>query len=323
MTQPLVSIIIPVYNVERFMERCAESLLCQTYQPIEFIFVDDCSTDSSLSILESVIARHQDRNVSVIRLDKNGGLAHSRTVGMDAATGDYLAFCDGDDWTEVSMIQGMVDYAESTGADIVCTPFFINRGDSQSICRYPAGLPLTDINTIPLDALHFAVWNKLFRKSLFNDNGIRPFKGVDCWEDFCMTSRIFTLTNNAVLLDTPYYHYRKGQSSALTASSQRRILEEHLLCADNLSEWFSAKGDDFKSRYVQFLRFMKFTAKIKMLRGSQINVSRWKSTYPEVNTAIMHYHNVPVPYRLMFSAVNILPASFSQSIANLVCRFRR
>ena len=102
---PKVSVIVPVYGVERYMERCARSLFEQTLDDIEFIFVDDCSPDRSLDILNEVLEEYVDRQLQtqIVRLDQNGGLPNARKVGLRLATGNYIIHCDSDVWVERDM----------------------------------------------------------------------------------------------------------------------------------------------------------------------------------------------------------------------------
>lgn len=306
-TPILVSVVVPMYNVGPYIEKCAESLFNQTYPYIEFIFINDASTDSTLDVLHQIVDKYPALYINIIDLPSNGGLAYARTVGIRAANGDYLAFCDSDDWVEHAMIERMVDKALATNADVVVTPFFINRGRHQKVARFRTTEDIADLNSIPLNFLHFSLCNKLIRHSIISQNELIPLAGIDCWEDLSVIARVYAITHNVVLLDIPLYHYRKSDSGTLSTSAQKRILGDHLAYADMLDSWFATRSDNAYARYARFLNFLKFTSKIKMLRGKPREIHRWKCTYPETNLHILAYKNIPWLYRLIFYFIHKIP----------------
>ena len=115
-----VSVLVPVYGVEKYIERCAVSLFEQTYENLEYIFVDDCSPDNSIEILENVLERypHRKEQTTIIQLEENGGLGNARKVSFKKATGEYVTFVDSDDFVSERMIELLVSKAQETGADI-------------------------------------------------------------------------------------------------------------------------------------------------------------------------------------------------------------
>ena len=120
-----VSVIIPFYKVERYIKRCATSLLTQTLDDVEFIFVDDASPDSSRDILLSVIKEHPEKAVTILTHQSNKGLPAARNTGLGVATGDYIYHCDSDDWLEPDMLEKLVGSAERNDADIVYCDFWM------------------------------------------------------------------------------------------------------------------------------------------------------------------------------------------------------
>lgn len=120
-----VSIIIPVFKVRNFIERCVCSLFEQTLTDIEYIFVDDASPDDSLDILKACLERYPDvRQVKIIGHEKNRGLTAARNTGLRYATGEYIAHCDSDDYADRSMYQKLYDKASETNADLVFCDFY-------------------------------------------------------------------------------------------------------------------------------------------------------------------------------------------------------
>ena len=127
-----VSVIIPVYNVERYIERCVRSLFEQTLIDMEYIFVDDCSPDNSINILESVLEEYPNRKsqVKIIRHLENKGLPIARKTGIDNSTGDYIIQCDSDDWVDKDMYKAMYNMAVNTHSDVVVCGYYVSDGIS-------------------------------------------------------------------------------------------------------------------------------------------------------------------------------------------------
>ena len=116
-----VSILVPIYNVENFISRCLESLFSQTYSNIEYVFVNDCTPDNSMTILSDMLQKYPSRAtmVKIINNPENQGIAIVRNTLLENATGEYILFVDSDDWIEKDMVENLVERATSTDADIV------------------------------------------------------------------------------------------------------------------------------------------------------------------------------------------------------------
>ena len=126
MDRPKVSVIIPVYNVEKYIERCARSLFGQTLDDIEYIFIDDCSTDNSIFIMQNILEEYPKRknSVKIIRHSVNKGVGQTRQDGIDVASGQYLIHCDPDDWVDASIYQKLYSEAILKSAEMVICDFF-------------------------------------------------------------------------------------------------------------------------------------------------------------------------------------------------------
>lgn len=121
-----ISIIIPIYNSAGYLEKCLNSLFGQNLREVEYIFVDDCSTDNGLVILESMIEKwaHKKNKTKLIRHEVNKGSAAARNSGLEHASGEYIGWVDSDDWIDPNMFKDMFDAAKENNADIVWTDFF-------------------------------------------------------------------------------------------------------------------------------------------------------------------------------------------------------
>ena len=288
-----------MYNTEKYITECAKSLLGQTYSNIEFIFINDCSTDKSLERLHLVTSLYSNRDIKIITNPQNIGASTSRNTGINIASGEYITFCDSDDWIELNAIEKMAETAQHTAADIIVCPFFINTEQ----LMFPSD-NIADLNGIAISNQYFSLWNKLFKANLIKENLSLP--GIDCWEDLSIIARIYSTAPKIELLNTPFYHYRKFRHKSLTTGSQARQLNDRLKYTNFLIQWFEERG--LTSQYERFLNHLKFIAKIKMLRTSPCQYRRWKHTFPESNRQIMSYTDIPFHYRVLFYiAAHLIP----------------
>lgn len=313
---PKVSVIIPIYNVEKYIEQCAKSIFEQTYSNLEIIFVNDCSPDNSVSILMRTLANYPSRTAQtvIINHEANKGSATARDTGIRHCTGRYVTCIDSDDYIDTDMVANMVQSAIADNYDIVATSFYLNTFGRQKI------VPITDcdnffnLNRIPIDTLHFSLCNKIIKRSLINQ--IPDIPNINCWDDLAKTSIAFALAGKTKAINAPMYHYRVGENSnSLTAQSHKRRLQDQIEVAKFVDNWFVANKLDAK--YAQFLKKLKFSAKIKFLRGNERDFAAWKRTFPETNHGILCYSHIPLPYRIMFFIANALPAAFCQRISDM------
>lgn len=234
-------------------------------------------------------------------------------AALNIAGGTFIARLDADDYMEPGMIAGMLGVADDS-VDAVATALFIDRPG-----RKPRRLRLKstggDINAMPIDTLHFSLCNKLIRKSLLTGNSILPVEGIDCWEDLSLSARAMALSRRTVEIDLPFYHYTFNPgNSTLSRSNTDIILRQRLMCALVLEQWFAERH--LADRFSPFLNLAKFHAKIKFLRGADRDIPKWRTTFPEVNSAVMSLTPLPFLLRLGFRTLVSMP----DSLATALCR---
>ncbi|MDR3137847.1 MAG: glycosyltransferase, partial [Tannerellaceae bacterium] len=202
---PQVSVIIPVYNAESFFERCLRSLFEQTLERIEYIFINDCTPDGCVPLLERVLDEypHRKEQVRVIHHEQNKGSGATRKEGMKAATGEYVIHCDADDWVETSIYERLYTTAVKEDADIVYCGFYEECKNGHLIRIPEQGEDKELMRKRKWDVLYSSVWNKLVRKSLYIDWGIYPYEGVNMWEDLGVITRLRFLSRKTVILYEP------------------------------------------------------------------------------------------------------------------------
>ena len=225
---PLISICVPIYNVAPYLERCVHSLMQQTYQRLEYIFVDDCSTDNSISLLEEWLERYPERkqHAIIIRNDCNHGLAYTRRISIENAHGEYIVCVDSDDYIEHDMIQCLVTKAIETNADIVAAGYFYeSKTTSQIFLPEPCDKE-TDLFRVTLTGMIHHICSKLFRRSLYTvGRCCYAPEGLDYLEDRMMLVLLGTKLQRVATIDQPLYHYVYRNDSV----SQRKS-KKHFQC---------------------------------------------------------------------------------------------
>ena len=208
-----LSIIVPVYNVEKYLEECVDSLLNQTLQDLEIFLVDDGSTDRSGEIADRYAREYPDK-VHTLHLN-NGGQGRARNAALPMASGDYVGFVDSDDWIERDMYEKMLDRAEKTGADVVVCDFLEHYADGRE-----QTLPAC-FQDHPLSAAGSSC-NKIFRRSLIGD--LRFPEGL-WYEDFYFSAVMLLRSKRTEFIPEPLYVYRRGQESTMHNNNARKNLD--------------------------------------------------------------------------------------------------
>ena len=230
---PDVSVIIPVYNVAPYIRECAESLFNQTLQNIEYIFIDDASTDDSIKILEEVITEYPKRkdNIKLKRHNENKGVSISRQEGLSIATGNWVIYCDADDFIDRNAYQLLVQTAIDNNSDIVVVGYteFDNNGNSRkNIYKKETKTNIDFLESITgasKPCLHGALWNKLIKREICNN--ITFPSNISYCEDVAFFIQLLTLQNNLKIniIPSSLYSYRKRQNSLITLHGEKRINE--------------------------------------------------------------------------------------------------
>ena len=217
--QPLISVIVPVYNAENTLGKCIDSLLCQTYSNLEIILVNDGSTDNSLDICMYYSEKY--RNIKVLS-KPNGVVSSARNLGLDNACGDYYGFVDSDDYIDVDMYSVLMENALAHNADIsqVMLYDYEWKGDSNDIIAADnkAGMML-----LMNEVISNCVYNKIYNAELFSD--IRMNENMPIAEDFLCVYMLVRKADKIVVSPKPLYHYVYREGSAMN----RPLTEEHFL----------------------------------------------------------------------------------------------
>lgn len=302
--KPSVSVIIPIYNVEKYIERCVRSLMEQTLEDIEFIFVNDCTPDKSIDILNRVIKEYPKRQkfIHIINHETNKGSAAVRNTGLNASTGEYIIHCDTDDWVDPNMYKAMYNKAKETNADIICTDFYNEYADHSSIQKQL--FPDNNIECIKLmlaGQLHCATWNKLIRKEIYTKNNIHFPNKINLWEDVLTIIPLFFYANNIVYLPKSYYHYVRYNTNSYTKQLSSQSLN-NLVSAITILDSFFHKTNSY-SLFQDSFCYLKLTVKLNLLIHSEGALQKeWNKLYPEANKKISSYKALSWYWRIALSA---------------------
>lgn len=211
-----VSILVPVYGVEKYIERCVHSLFEQTYENIEYIFVDDCSPDRSIAVLQKVLKDYpyRKKQVKIIHHEKNHGTATAKNNAIAAMTGKFLTHVDSDDWIEKDAIEKLVKKQIETNADIVTGLMYINDDTMEDCYIEPVykGKNEMMINILSQD-WHHELCGRLIRSSLYKENHLKFLDGVNHSEDWRMMVMLLWHANKIARLDEVVYHYVMSDDS--------------------------------------------------------------------------------------------------------------
>lgn len=319
---PDISLIVVFHNAEATIERTLKSLAGQTFNSVEYLFVDDGSTDMSVKVIEGFRLINPDfaSRHKLISSPIRMGSAHATSVGLGNATGRYVMRCDADDFLEPDALAALFDATDGSGTDVAACAFALDSDNKSKTIgwRHHTG----NLNDFPIDTLHFSLCNKLLPRKLLTDNEITPYEGIDCWEDVGVVARLMALKPEIRFVDRPLYHYvRTPDARSLSRSGRGRLLEDHLQIALLVEQWFDKRNID--TEYDEFLTHLKFCSKIKMMRGRDKDVERWKRTFPEVNRHILGLRHIPLRYRLLFFAVAKLPTGLTQWISDKLASFHK
>lgn len=211
-----VSILVPVYGVEKYIERCARSIFEQTYHDLDIVFVDDCTPDKSIEILKRVLEEYSDRKAQtrIIRHEHNRGLAAARNTAVAAAVGTFLMHVDSDDWIENDAVEELVKKQEETGADFVTGVMVKNEDTLDYHYVEPVYKDKNDMMILILSQIfHHELANRLVKRALYTDHHIKALEGVNQAEDWRLTPMLLWYANGIARLNKTTYHYFMNMES--------------------------------------------------------------------------------------------------------------
>ena len=247
---PKVSVIVPIYNVEKYLEKCINSLLSQTLEDIQIILVNDGSKDNSGNIAKEYEKNNKDRVIYVEK--ENGGLSDARNYGLKYANGDFIAFLDSDDYIEKNAYEEMYNKAIEENADYVECDFiweFPNK------IRVDKQYPYKNKKEM-LSFVRVIAWNKLIKRQLITDNNLEFPKGLR-YEDVEFTYKLIPFVNKFAYVNKPFIHYVQREGSIANVQNERTA--EIFTVLDNVIEFYKKNNiyekyrDELEYNYARYL----------------------------------------------------------------------
>lgn len=220
--KPLLSVITPIYNCEGYIGDCVNSLLGQSFESIEFIFIEDCSSDRSFDCLNEALSKYPDKfdRIKILRHSENRGVAFSRSEGVSASVGEWIIFCDADDMVDTRAYELMYSVGREYASDIViCGYEIFGKGINSKVCNQGKGEIGADelfarICGLSRKTMHGALWNKMIRRCLLKDV-IFPV-GLNYCEDESALFQILMKQPKIYILDQALYKYRIRNNSLIS-----------------------------------------------------------------------------------------------------------
>lgn len=324
-----VSVIIPIYGVERFIERCAESLMHQSLEEVEFIFINDATKDQSMAVLDKVIKRYPQKKdyCQIITHEINKGLPAARNTGLTVAKGEYIFHCDSDDFVEPDMLECLYHEAITQKADIVWCDWFLSYQTSERYMKQPSyATSLEALKAMMGGAMKYNVWNKLAKRQLYTENHITFPDGYGMGEDMT-TMMLFAHAKRVTYLPKAFYHYVQTNTTSFCQTYSERHLNDLKFNINRITTFIHHKyGNSLDTE----LGFLKLEAKFPFLisDGSNGRYNLWKSWYPEANRFILRNKHISTRSRLLqwlaareqFWAVKLYHFIFMKVIYNMLYR---
>lgn len=311
MEAKLVSYIIPVYNVSGYIEKSVRSLFEQSYKNIEYIFINDSSSDDSEVKLHQVIDDFTERRekVKVITNEQNLGSATSRNIGLDMARGEYVMFADSDDWISCDYVESMLHQIEVGRDDIVYCDYFESYDNNEKLIRQNYGIDNIEcIRAMLMGNMHGSTCNKIYRRTFLLDTKQRFTDGVDLFEDVSWNIRLFACTQKISYFPQAFYHYVQYNNHSIIKSmasaekkhnrAMQRIENVRVACV-----YLDSLGLD--KRLVKEMNEWKLMAKNDLINETDISsLQKWVKTFPEADAAIIKCQKITWNYKFLLLSLH-------------------
>lgn len=293
-----VSVIVPVYNVSKYVGRCVESLMNQTLRDMEIIFVDDCCIDNSMDIVRDVISGYPERQdqIRILRHETNRGLPSARNTGLREAVGDFIYHCDSDDFLESDMLSLMADKATKENLDMVYCDFAMTFDTHERIMTQPdAATGREALSQMLKGSMKYNVWNKLCRRTLYN--GIEFPDGKAMGEDMTMI-RVISRAGKVARIPFAMYHYVRPSGGAMSQSYDTRKRSDVYDNAIMTVNWLLCNVSD--KMIERETEWFKLNVKLPFLfTGRRDDIMIWREWFREADRYIMCNRSLPIRTRLL------------------------
>jgi len=296
-----VSIIVPVYGVEKYIERCCISIFEQTYKNFEVVFVNDCTKDKSEEIVLALIERYKYLSIHtrIIKHEVNKGISATRQTGQDAATGEYILYVDSDDYIALDMLDTLVQRADDTNADVVyCDYYEVESGkykyQDQSLS---VSDPILVTAAMLRGEIRWCPWNKLFRRSITVENDINWPAGVNVGEDLAVLPRIFHKAKKIEHVNQALYFYNRDNVNSYLNIWSPVSCYQNIKSVEALGDYFNIEPQN--SILIEALDQTKLMTKYLMLYSfNKELVKLIVDIFPETNGKVFSYKSTSFYWKI-------------------------
>ena len=297
---PKVSIIVTIYNREKYIETCACSLFEQTLDNIEYIFVNDASVDHSLDILNVVIDKYHNRKpmTKVINLKNNGGVSNARRIGMEQVSGEFVIHTDSDGWVDADMLERLYMKAKETDADIVGCNLCHEYPHQTYIFRQQYADTINEnIANLILGKIHPSLCTSLTNTKLITNNNIFFPEGLNMGEDLYYNLQLYLHAHKIVGMDFAPYHYRHTTDSS-SFHHTRQTIDSGIIIGKKIE--LLMKSMDRYNEFASEIEFRKFSLKLSLVNNfdNKDNYKYWLTIFPETHRFIWKYNQLNWKLRL-------------------------
>lgn len=271
--EPDVSVIIPIYNVSPYIERCARSLFEQTLTDnIEFVFVDDASPDNSVEILQKILEEYPMRKgqVKLLRHEENKGIAGARLTAYLETRGKYVIHCDADDYVDNAMYEAMLTKAKEEKSDIVICDYVAEYKHNSKIFHQRHSSSPQHLVTLSLEGkVHNCGWNKLVSRQIYEKNIPLWQEGVNMWDDVTVFPRLIHSSKKISWISAPLYHYNQANVNSYTKIYSEDVLEQIYSAWKLIDSYFRNVND--REAYANSLEIFRSLALYSIIVRSATN----------------------------------------------------
>lgn len=298
--KPKVSVIITIFNREKYIEDCVRSLFDQTLREIEYIFVDDASTDSSIDILRLIVSEYPEREMltKIISLEKNGGVSNARRIGMENVTGEYVIHADSDDWVDNDMYECLYTKAKETGADIIGCNLCHEYPNKKTTFKQKYKDSIDEnIGSLIRGDIHPSLCTSLTSMRLISENNICFPEGLNMGEDLFYNLQLYLCANKIVGIDFAPYHYRHTNDSS-SFHHTRHTIDSGIMIGRQIENLMRKVN-----RYDEFandIEYRKFSLKLSLVNqfDNIEDYHYWLGVFPETHKHIWQFKQLDWKLRL-------------------------
>lgn len=277
-----VSVIMPMYNVEKVMARSVQSLFNQTLKGFEVVFVDDCSSDNTGEELRRIISGYdrEDISLKIVRHDSNKGVAAARNTGLDNAEGEYVYYLDSDDYFNEEALEVMYEAAKKSGADVVGCEWLLSfENNARHMVQPEVKIGKEAFGKMCNGVMRWNLWLFMVRRDLYEDNAFRFIPGANMGEDMMVMMKILLHAGKVSMVHRPLYHYIQTNSNAMTKNFARYRGQVSENVAE-LERYIAERGE--ADEHGGLINQLKLNLKLPLIiSDKESDYELWQQWFPE------------------------------------------